>query len=913
MQSAVPVRVRRATGWVPIDRTLRLTADGVTPVATSLDLRFSPGGTGELLSFGRDGKRVSLTWSQPLPTPVIAGATATYPEVLAGVDLRLTANADSFSEVLVVKTAAAAKNAALSQLQFDVAGHGVTLRQNADDVIQAVDSQGAVVFVSDGAAMWDSSTAATATSSRSAPKTRAAGEGDPGEPGELVKIPVTLSDQSMTVTPSQQMLTSADARFPLYIDPGFNGGKEVWTVVSRLHPDTSYWTNDSYRDTMRVGQSWHSSSSDDWRTIVQFNIGALSGSQILSASVLTKVAHTADCTRSPLGLFLTKPISTSKVVTWNNTKTTDATKKWWSLRTVNATANKSSCPKGDDEVEFGDPSGTSKIRSAFQSAATAGSAAITFGFRAPDEADDYQWKKLTKDSTYLDINYNRKPGVPTALSVSPCDRNPCASPAKTNSEKPKLSMTATDPDGGALTYEFEVWNSTMHALKAKSGTAVTGVKSGRSAPWTVLGLDKKRLPDANYLWRGRACDGSKFCSAYSAWYKLTIDTTNPGAPTVDITPYKRWTGSEDDDVPGGYGSPGTPGSMTIKPSASTDVVSYYNWWFTTGDTKVHKLVPAADGTATTPIVPAREGPHTIRAYAVDAAGNRTQGEAEYSFKVAPAGGQWVWHMDDNQPGLTGSLPQNNRPLRAAGTGQSWTDRNDGFALALNGSGALTTDLPVLNTTADSGFTVAAWVRLAEDSTTEPPPDDGTTPVPDPGDDTGEEDPAEPDAPAGEKPPSVLDNSMTAVSQAGVNTSMFRLGYRRDVDMNSDGTPDGAWCFTLDATDSVGAATTQACSAAYLQQGDWVHLVGVADRIHNEIRLYINGGPGLQFGDTPDETGVMANATGSAAWAASQAFAVGRGQAADGAEYWHGELDDVYAVPRVWSDAEIETYAARENW
>jgi hypothetical protein len=220
-------------------------------------------------------------------------------------------------------------------------------------------------------------------------------------------------------------------------------------VVSRLHPDTSFWTNDSYRDAMRVGQSWRSGSTDDWRTIVQFNVNVLNGTQILSASVLTKVAHTADCTPSSLGLFRTKYVDKTKSVTWNNTKTTDATKKWWSLRTVKATANKSKCPKSDDEVEFGDPSGTSKIRGAFQDAATKNYDTITFGFRAPDEGDDYQWKKLTKNSTYLDINYNRKPGKPTALTVTPCDKEPCSSPAKSNSEKPKLKMTRSASSAAA--------------------------------------------------------------------------------------------------------------------------------------------------------------------------------------------------------------------------------------------------------------------------------------------------------------------------------------------------------------------------------------------------------------------------------------------------------------------------------
>jgi hypothetical protein len=915
-QSAVPVRVRRGNGWVPVDPTLQPAADGLTPVATTLDLRFSPGGDGPLLSFGRDGKRIVLSWPWPLPPPEVLDATATYREVLPGVDLRLTASADSFSQVLVVKSATAAENSELKELSFGISGEGVTLRQNSDDgVIQALDAQGNVAFVSDGAAMWDTPPAAVPASGKA--KTKAASEATSvtAPTAELQKIPVTLSAQTMTVTPSQEMLTSANTGFPLYIDPGFNGGKEIWTVVSRLHPDTSYWTNDSYRDTMRVGQNWQSSGSDDWRTIVQFNIGTLANTQILSASVLTRVWHTADCTPSPFGLYRTNHVDKTKAVTWNNTKSTDSTQKWWPLRTVKATSNKSACPKdGVDEVEFGDPAGTSKIRGAFQQAATAGSPTITLAFRAPDESDDYQWKKLVKDSTYLDINFNHRPGTPSGLSVSPCDKKPCANPAKSNSAAPKLSMKATDPDGGTLRYEFEVWNNAKTVMKAASGTAVTGVRSGTSKPWTVVGLDKKRLPDGAYQWRGRACDGSKFCSGYSGWYGLTIDTTNPGAPKIDIVPYRPSTGSEDDAAPGGYGAPGTPGTMTITPSKVTDAVAYYNWWFTTGDdTLVHKLVPnGSNGTASTTIKPTREGPHTIMAYAVDTAGNRTEGEAEYPFKVAAAGGQWVWRMDSHQAGSTGSQPENSRPLKPTGTGNAWADRNDGYAAALSGSGALATDLPVLNTTAGSGFTVAGWVRLDEDPNAAPPPDANTvSPQATVGADG--EDPTEPPLPDVEDPPTFLDNTMTAISQDGANTSMFRLGYRPDLDLTNDGVADPAWCFAFKASDDPLAGATRACSTAYVHPGDWVHLVGVADRIQNEIRLYVNGGPGLQFGETPEETGVMVETQGSTAWSSTGPFAVGRGKTGGDSEHWNGQIDEVYAVPRVWADTEIETHAARESW
>src|SRR5687767_9958926 len=100
---------------------------------------------------------------------------------------------------------------------------------------------------------------------------------------------------------------------------------------------------------MRVGQLWGGASDDDWRTLVQFNVTPLKLATIRRASVLVRVWHTANCTKSPFQLWRTNAISRSSAVTWNSTKG-----KWWQrLAEVKATANKQSCPTtGVDAVEF---------------------------------------------------------------------------------------------------------------------------------------------------------------------------------------------------------------------------------------------------------------------------------------------------------------------------------------------------------------------------------------------------------------------------------------------------------------------------------------------------------------------------------------------------------------------------------
>src|SRR5439155_8341471 len=132
--SAVPQRVRRPDGsWVPVDTGLEVVSGGaVVPKATTADVRFSGGGTGALVTFVRDGYEVRLSWPQPLPVPTVSGDTATYAEVLPGVDLRVRAAVDGFTHVLVVKSRDAAADAALRELRYGLGGPDVSVAQTPD-------------------------------------------------------------------------------------------------------------------------------------------------------------------------------------------------------------------------------------------------------------------------------------------------------------------------------------------------------------------------------------------------------------------------------------------------------------------------------------------------------------------------------------------------------------------------------------------------------------------------------------------------------------------------------------------------------------------------------------------------------------------------------------------------------------
>lgn len=119
-QSAVPVRVRRVDGsWVPVDLTLRRAVDGFGVAGDDGPVRRwqrsagdGPGGGGPFLA----------VVAGVLPAPVLSADTATYAEVLPGVDLRVRVDRGGFSEVLVVKTRDAARSPAMARLRFATSG-----------------------------------------------------------------------------------------------------------------------------------------------------------------------------------------------------------------------------------------------------------------------------------------------------------------------------------------------------------------------------------------------------------------------------------------------------------------------------------------------------------------------------------------------------------------------------------------------------------------------------------------------------------------------------------------------------------------------------------------------------------------------------------------------------------------------
>ncbi|MFD0631712.1 hypothetical protein ACFQ9X_08825 [Catenulispora yoronensis] len=71
-------------------------------------MSLSDGGTGALATQTQAGITFTVSWPGTLPKPALDGDTATYSEVLPGVDLKVTATTTGVRQQVVVKDRTAA-------------------------------------------------------------------------------------------------------------------------------------------------------------------------------------------------------------------------------------------------------------------------------------------------------------------------------------------------------------------------------------------------------------------------------------------------------------------------------------------------------------------------------------------------------------------------------------------------------------------------------------------------------------------------------------------------------------------------------------------------------------------------------------------------------------------------------------
>ncbi|WP_406292181.1 FG-GAP repeat domain-containing protein [Embleya sp. NBC_00896] len=603
-QSLRPVRTKQNGKWVAIDPTLRAGADGtVAPVATAAGLRFSGGGSAPLATIDRNGREISLSWPDPLPKPVLAGTTATYPEVLPGVDLQVAADVDGFSHLLVVKNAAAATNPRLKTLTYTTKTKNVTLKAGPGGVLSGIDETGQEAFTAPQARMWDSTRPTQAPTARTAGPLSSA---TPAEPSDApspnsAAMPVKVTGDILELTPDQGLLTSPTTTFPVFIDPPVYPGKmQAWTTAYKPHPNANYWNGagfdegdgDKVTKVARVG--YENSTGGTAHSFFQLDSRGLWDKEIIKSQFIIKQVWSYSCTKTSVEVWDTGTISTA--TTWNN-------EPHWDRKVDSTTESKgwgANCPSGD--LVF-------TVTDAAQDAATNHWNAWTLGMKATNESDPHGWKKFQADTAVMSTEYNSTPEVPYGLSTDP-DAG-CDGTGVVGDTTVSLRAHGWDPDGGPVTLRFRLWPSGQAIREA-------GTVDVPNDSYGTLPIESEDLPTGRYTWDVRAEDG-RTASAWSTRCTFRVDRTRPSNPPGVSSPqYPDGSAGWPADTP----TSGTEGTFTFTNGGITDVVKYL--YTVDGSPDGEETVDAGPGgSAAVKLTPTGNGPRYLRVQSMDAAGNRS--------------------------------------------------------------------------------------------------------------------------------------------------------------------------------------------------------------------------------------------------------------------------------------------------
>lgn len=656
-----PVRARRGNGWVPVDTALHRTAGGgLAPAATTEDVTFSGGGTGPLVTLTQDGRSLAFTWPTPLPAPVVSGPTATYPGVLPGVDLRMAAESDGYREVLVVHDAAAAANPALAHLHLGVTATGLTLRADADGGLVAVDQAGATVFQGAKPRMWDSRSVSGAGPAPSAD--------DPGT-GRVTPLPAAVSGAGpaydVGVDPSPAALTGPNVTYPVYIDPQLNRGEEYWVEVTQ-----NGWAYYNANQLAQVGACYQDGTCAGLsvaRSFFRMGTEDISGHPNGTTATVfwanfyaDEVWGAHDCSSEPVGVALAGPIDGGTV--WPGPDGNIVNTQW--------SAAGQNCPPGPQNVVF-------DVTSTTQTAANNGWANETLELKAPDEGNQFQWKKFSDNPTLV-ANYSYPPNAPYGLGVSHAVT--CTSTTYTSDAYPTFYAAATDNNNPPLnpTLHYQLLNQA--GGQVSTGTATVG--SGTTGQWTdPVALDQEgfqlRVTTSTNDPQG---DPTMWASA-GASYNFSHLTAPTQAPVLFSYDYPQGYWGQPSDNPSqiffnANGAANIAGFTWSLSGAGTEPAppsSECNYNQAFGSTSGY-TTPGANGWGQVTLPQGLSvGYHTMSVRSFDLAHNLSPESALYTFYVAPpAGGTGGWYEAESLP--TTEPAGETVPLGSQGNccGVSWT-------------------------------------------------------------------------------------------------------------------------------------------------------------------------------------------------------------------------------------------------
>ncbi|MGN9844982.1 DNRLRE domain-containing protein [Nonomuraea sp. H19] len=580
---AGPVRFRRDGAWAPVDISLTKAPSGeIVTRGHGRALRFGGGragvarqadasGPADLITIGEGAAKVTMQWKGALPTPRLSGETATYPDVMPGADLVVTATRTGAEQFLLLKS----RPTAPLTYTLGLKAPGLKPRQAADGGVELVDAKGKTAVTIPAPVMWDASTHPIS-----------------GEHLRRAPVDMKVSSNDLVLTPDPAFLNDPATTYPVTVDPSLNLGQVFDTFVQE-----GYGTDQSGSTELKIGNN---GSGQVARSFITWKTPGIAGKKILSATLKLWNYHSWSCDARSWDV-------------WSADRATTASR--WPGPHSAAKYASSSQTKGYGSG-CADGWVTANVTSLVQHYATQGWKESGMGLRAANESDEYAWKRFHSGNAsskvpVISVTYNSYPSTPVSTWTSPwTDYN---GTRWTNTLTPQLRNHVRDPDGGNVRGLFDVYaGSTLLIDNLYGAYVASNGFSGANVPAGKLANGK------TYTIRSWANDGSLTSKAYQT-ATFTVDTTKPPAPKVASADYPN--------DGGWHGDAGKAGTFTLTP-ASTDTGWIAYKLDSGGTTKV--LTTGAAVTAK--LTPATTGAHTLSVHTIDKAGNASPVTA-YTFNV----------------------------------------------------------------------------------------------------------------------------------------------------------------------------------------------------------------------------------------------------------------------------------------
>ncbi|MEU5216494.1 DNRLRE domain-containing protein [Streptomyces sp. NPDC020807] len=252
---ASPIWAKVGDEWKKIDTTLKRSDSGWSPAATNTRVVFSGGAAGAgaarasrgqvhrvslVKSLKMEGEagtplitltvggteeipethEIQLTWPGPVPTPIINGSRALYPEILPGADLVLTAEDSGFAQILVVKNRQAAADPRVAQLSYGLSSSTLTFSlDDSSGIVTAEDLDGQEVALSPTPLMWDSSGTPAVTDGEVGASSQPTGPEAPETPATTPAPDPSNTPDDATSAPEPSTSTTTEPPADDNIDP----------------------------------------------------------------------------------------------------------------------------------------------------------------------------------------------------------------------------------------------------------------------------------------------------------------------------------------------------------------------------------------------------------------------------------------------------------------------------------------------------------------------------------------------------------------------------------------------------------------------------------------------------------------------------------------------------------------------